>query len=183
MTNERPTRTRKYKTKYKPQRKAYIVRLPQELAHVVDTYAGLFISMGNDRNQHITINDVLTAIIFDCFFEYNDHENKMYHRDVLLRLTLAIGHVYFDDVDDLVWKFNHTPLTDVELTRYVDKTIERERADLEREARFQERMNAIVKERDAWGAGDDEKLNASIQEARERVKAMLEAKRLQQGNK
>ena len=179
MTNERPTRARKYKTKYKVDRKAYVVRLPAELARIVDTYAEVFITMKHFKR--VTLNDVLTAIIFDCFFEYDDHHDKMYHHDVLLRLSLAIGHV--DYIDDLVWKFNHTPLTDVEITRFVDKQIERERDAREREERIIQSVNNIVTKRDAWGAGDDEKLKSSVQVAIERMEAMLEAKRQQQGNK
>jgi hypothetical protein len=182
MTNERPTRTRKYKTKYKPERKAYIVRLPAELALIVDTYAGVFTS--DDYKQKIqkaTVNDVLTAIIFDYFFDYDVSDNTLKHYDALWGISSTLEVV--DDIDNIIWDFNHTPLTDAEINRYVEREVVRELRALERSERITQSVNKIVTKRDAWGAGDDEKLKASIQEARERIAKMLEAKRQQQGNK
>ena len=184
MTHERPTRpTRptKYKTKYKSPRKAYVIRLSGELARVVDLYAGVMIDAKQSGGK-VTTNDVLTAIIFDFFFEYDWYTDELkLYRDVLQRLNLSLEHV--DNYDNILWNFGHTPPNEKDIDRYVDYLLEREREEHELKARFQERMNGVVTKRDAWGAGDDVALQASIDRYNARVNELLEAKRQQQGNK
>ena len=186
MTTTQPTqraRPTKYKTKYKYPRKAYVVRLSGELAKMIDVYAGIFTSDEyKNKYDNVTINDVLTAVIFNFFFDYDQLNNKLLHyKDVLTRLATTVHMV--DDIDTIMWEFTHTPLTEEQIALYVANEIERERSALDREARFTQYMNSIVTKRNAWVSSDDETLQASIQEARERIELQLEAKRQQLAKK
>jgi predicted helicase len=130
----------------------------------------------------ITTNDVLTAIIFDFFFEYDWYTDELkLYGDITKRLHRALQVV--DDIDNILWNFGHTPPNEKDIDRYVDYLLEREEKEKELEARFQERMNGVVTKRDAWGVDDEQMLRASIDKYNARVNELLEAKRQQQGNK